>query len=238
MAFAQPATELEPSSRKIIHVISPAPETRRHNRASAIKKIYNMGCELRHSYLHGETRVHGSVSETLAQELMIAAGLAAQNRGASAIVLDCVLDTALMELKRELSIPVFGPTKTMLSKYGQFDRRYGFILPRPVEREETDFKSKLDQYHLPESKYAIDYISPDNKLNRMSPDDRLRGIEAAAARLIEDEGAGVIYPACTLDSEGIPDLQAKMKRKFPREMVVNPLAETIWAAAEHINPER
>ena len=184
---------------RTIQVLSPVVESIEHGftqaRSQAELDQIEFQKELRliSRYLaKGPTSIECFGDEEEALPGLLHLAINAQSEGASAIVIDCMLDPGLFEIRKHVRIPVFGPLQTALT----FAHMHGKKAAMLDICDTDDFRTLATRYGMSNVLVSVQSIMvPVLELSRQ-PETVLNLLEAAAFRAI-DEGAEVLILGCT-----------------------------------------
>jgi len=123
----------------------------------------------------------------------------AEKQGYDAVFISCMLDIGMYECRELVDIPVTGPLESSALMACAMGRRYSIL---SVDYQDGQMmKMVLDMYGLSGKLTSIrpfDIDANDLYPGRSTPDEVVRKIVRAARRCVEQDGAEVLIPGCTL----------------------------------------
>ncbi|WBX85599.1 aspartate/glutamate racemase family protein [Sphingosinicella microcystinivorans] len=171
----------------------------------------------------------GFIDDLGATQEMVRLAPELQRGGIDAIVIDCMGDTGLDEVRKSVTIPVLGPSQTAMHFAAMLSRRYSIISP---------LAEHYDQFHALAVRYNVDHkIGPAQVIGvpvlegADKPDLVKRKAVEAAGRAISEDGAEAVILGCTLMSGMAPSIKASLEQEGHRGVrIIDPIDLAISTA--------
>jgi|TARA_R110000772_G_scaffold62187_3_gene139853 allantoin racemase len=113
--------------KSIIHIITPI-ITEGIRSLTDVEPFLRDDLAVRHSLIEtGPASIECEVDEALSVPGILEAALAAEQAGASAIIIDCMGDPGLHACREVVSIPVLGPAQTCMHYASMLGQKFAFI---------------------------------------------------------------------------------------------------------------
>jgi allantoin racemase len=220
------------TARTRLAVLSPVLETRAIDVDAQLRAVRRPDEEIENFFLaDGPCSIETEEDVAKALPGILETGARIASHGWHAIVINCMCDPGVRELRASLAIPVFGPAETSMHLLAAAGRRFSVLDVVSEGRELVEWQVEAfrvaDHYV---SHHAIDvpvlelYRSPERTVVAL--------VEAAQAAL--REGADAVLLGCT----GLAELAAALEARLPAgtAVVAEPFALTVGAARALIAP--
>jgi|TARA_Y100000294_G_scaffold104507_1_gene97149 allantoin racemase len=173
----------------------------------------------------------GLLDEFIAVPEMVRLALEADGEGVDALIIDCMGDTGLAEMREAVAIPVYGPTQTSMAFTSALRQEFSFLTMLAEHHAEI---AKLAK------KYELDaFLGPGRSLGMSIPDAmvEVQRYEEALLReavgAVRQDGAEAIVLGCTSMSGMGPWVRQGLADAGIADVtVVDPIPLAIQTAAE------
>lgn len=181
--------------KSIIHIITPI-ITQGVRSLDDVQPFLRPDMEVRHSLISsGPASIECSADEALSVPGILEQALAAEQAGASALIIDCMGDPGLEACRELVSIPVLGPAQTCMHYASMLGHHFAFITV--LDRIKPLIDGLVARYGL-QANYAgfgaidIPVLEIEQRL-----DEVVDQLVTASLRSIESTRAGSIILGCT-----------------------------------------
>lgn len=177
----------------------------------------------------GPYEIETEIQDALAVPYVLQAAIEAQREGVDAVIIDCMTDPGLNQLREALSIPVIGVAETAMHLAAQLSHRFAWIDPSPHSR--VFVETQVMRYGLGGklASFRAVNISPSQLASNPRATEEALIEQALAA--VSDDGAGIIILGCT-DFLGFKDnLESALKQQGKNIQVIDPTIAAIYQAA-------
>ncbi|WP_414902248.1 aspartate/glutamate racemase family protein [Sphingomonas flavalba] len=153
----------------------------------------------------------------------------AEAAGVDAIVIDCMGDVGVAEIRENVRIPVLGPYQTSLAVASLLGQRCGIAtMARQVV---PVMYAEARRYGFADAIAALDAIDMSVAEMAADPEERDRRLADLCRRMVERDGADTIILGCTEMLGAETRLSATLRALGADVAVVQPLVATIAVAA-------
>ena len=167
------------------------------------------GCELRASAIeHGPATLEAFMDEALAIPEMLRLARRAEEEGATALVLDCMLDPGLDAIRERVDIPVVGPGQTSYFVAASLAHRFSILGTRLDTKRK--FLKKIEEYGLGSQLASIRDIDMSVQELEEDPGAALDALVREAELAVVEDDAQVVVPGCT----GMIGLAARLRSEL------------------------
>ncbi|MEQ9393657.1 aspartate/glutamate racemase family protein [Haliea sp.] len=181
--------------KSVIHIITPI-ITEGVRSLDDVQPFLRPDMEVRHSLIStGPASIECSTDEALSIPGILEQAVAAEQAGASALIIDCMGDPGLEACRELVSIPVLGPAQTCMHYASMLGHHFAFITV--LDRLKPMIDGLVARYGL-QSNYAgfgavdIPVLEIEQRL-----DELVDQLVTASLRSIETTRAGAIILGCT-----------------------------------------
>ncbi|MDF0603210.1 aspartate/glutamate racemase family protein [Psychromarinibacter sp. C21-152] len=198
---------------------------------SALHEAIDRLCEVTSGFLDkGPASVESAVDEVLAAPGVVDAAIRAEQDGADALVIDCMLDPGIEAAREAVSIPVIGCGEAGIAAAAEHGR---FSVVTVLQRQAPLFRSLARRHGLAADLASVRGIGvPVLELDRDKESAILASIREARAAL-EEDGADAIVFGCT----GMLGFGAGVSRALDGAPVIDPLPYAVRLAAAVVKGE-
>lgn len=198
---------------------------------SALHEATDGLCALTSGFLDkGPASVESAVDEILAAPGVVDAAIRAEQDGAEALVIDCMLDPGLEAAREAVSIPVIGCGEAGLAAAAEHGR---FSVVTVLQRQAPLFRSLARRHGLAGDLASVRGIGvPVLELDR-DPEAAIEASIREARAALEEDGARSIVFGCT----GMLGFGEPVSRALGGAPVVDPLPHAVRRAAAIVKGE-
>lgn len=181
--------------KSIVHIITPIITEGIRNLAD-VEPFLRPDLEVRHSLITtGPASIESEADEALSVPGILEAAVAAEEAGATAIIIDCMGDPGLSAAREMVSIPVLGPAQTCMHYASMLGHRFGFatVLDRlfPLIDDLAACYSLRENY-AGFAAVNIPVLEIETRL-----DEVVEQLTECSIRLVKEQRAGAIILGCT-----------------------------------------
>lgn len=153
----------------------------------------------------------------------------AEAAGVDAIVIDCMGDVGVAEIRENVRIPVFGPYQTSLAVASLLGQRCG--IATMVREVVPVMYAEARRHGFAGNVAALDAIDMSVAEMAADPDERDRRLVALCERMVRRDGADTIILGCTEMLGAEAGLSAALRERGVDVALIEPLTATIAIAS-------
>jgi allantoin racemase len=168
----------------------------------------------------GTASIESRLDDALAAPGILYRALQAEREGADAVVIDCMDDPGLFAAREAVRIPVIGPAQASMHVAAMLAHRFSLITTS--SKDIPAIEELIARYGMSGKSTPVRAIDiPVLKLES-DPQATVAAVVDVAQRAVEQDGAGVIIPGCTVLAERIPEIEAGLQQHSLAVRVLNP----------------
>jgi len=168
----------------------------------------------------GTASIESRLDDALAAPGVLYRAIQAEREGADAVVIDCMDDPGLFAAREAVRIPVIGPAQASMHVAAMLAHRFSLITTS--SKDIPAIEELIARYGMSAKSTPVRAI--DIPVLELESDSQatVAAVVEVAQRAVEQDGAGVILPGCTVLAELIPQIEIGLQECSLAVPVLNP----------------
>jgi allantoin racemase len=168
----------------------------------------------------GTASIESRVDDALAAPGVLYRALQAEREGADAVVIDCMDDPGLFAAREAVRIPVIGPAQASMHVAAMLAHRFSLITTS--SKDIPAIEELIARYGMSGKSAPVRAIDIPVLQLESDPQATVAAVVGVAQQAVDQDGAGVIIPGCTVLAELIPEIEAGLQQRGLAVRVLNP----------------